>query len=1018
VEGTVRAIGVMLMVTVSVAVGVGGQREDVGEMAYGVADKPWPERLGNHRVRLHVAEKTDAVWAHIPWRRRDRDPEKKATLVVDAATGQQVLNVVRLSITREVGDLVFQPVTSPGEYWVYFLPYQGETSSFPRVTYVPPQATADQAWVRRHGLGESQLPEARWRSLPSAKVLGIQAISEFHRFDPMEVIATARETDALLATRAGKPFLLFPEDRRFPIRMTDDLPLSWVRRGPGNQFQSEADRGEFYAFQIGVYAAGQALEDVQVEFGDLRRPGRGKAIPASAFRCLNLGGVDWTGRPFRKAVSVPKGKVQALWCGVQIPKEAQPGGYRSALTVAAKGIEPQAVTVELDVRSTVAEDHGDADLWRHSRLRWLDSTIGLDDEVTAPYAPLQVRGRAVRCLGREARFGEAGLPDSIQSFFPMTVDAVGREAREILAKPMGFVVETPAGVALWRSGRSKTLKKVSGVWTRETRSDAGPLTLLCRTTMEFDGYANFQLTLAAKQDTPVRDIRLEIPLRRDVARYMIGMGKTGGYRPKEWHWKWDAKKHQDSLWVGDVNAGLQCKLKGPNYTWPLVNVHYHHKPLDMPETWVNGGKGGCTVTEEGDTVVIRAFSGERTLAAGQELRFDFGLLVTPVKPLDKGHWADRYYHTVSPPAEIAKAGATVVNIHHANPQNRYINYPFLSVEQLTPYVRECHKHGLKAKIYYTLRELTNHIAEIWAVRSLGSEVFADGPGGGYPWLQEHFGTGYIPAWHCWFGGGDVCAALVTSGLSRWHNYYLEGLAWLLRNVEIDGLYLDDVGYDRVVMQRVRKVLDRERPGCLVDLHSWNHFNGMAGWANCANLYMEHFPYVDSLWLGEAFDYNQTPDYWLVEMSGIPFGLFSEMLQDGGNPWRGMVYGMTNRLPYCGRPDHLWKAWDAFGIQDAKMTGYWAPECPVRPEHKDVLATVYQEKGKALVAVASWAKESVKCRLAVDWRAIGLDPARAILEGPEIPDFQHATSFRPTDAIPIPKGRGWLLLLKEADGDQP
>jgi len=126
-----------------------------------------------------------------------------------------------------------------------------------------------------------------------------------------------------------------------------------------------------------------------------------------------------------------------------------------------------------------------------------------------------------------------------------------------------------------------------------------------------------KLALTTNRRVATKDIRLEIPLRRDVARYMIGMGKTGGCRPKDWHWEWDAKKHQDSLWVGDVNAGLQCKLKGPNYTWPLVNVHYHHKPLDTPKAWVNGGRGGCTVTEEGDAAVIRAFSGERTLAAGR-----------------------------------------------------------------------------------------------------------------------------------------------------------------------------------------------------------------------------------------------------------------------------------------------------------------------------------------------------------------------------------------------------------------
>ena len=81
--------------------------------------------------------------------------------------------------------------------------------------------------------------------------------------------------------------------------------------------------------------------------------------------------------------------------------------------------------------------------------------------------------------------------------------------------------------------------------------------------------------------------------------------------------------------------------------------------------------------------------------------------------------------------------------------------------------------------------------------------------------------------------------------------------------------------------------------------------------------MEHFPYINSLWFGESYDYNESPDYWLVEVSGIPFGLFGEMLEGNGNPWRGMVYGMTARYYQGADPKHIWKVWDEFGIQDAR-----------------------------------------------------------------------------------------------------
>src|SRR6185503_15552268 len=144
-------------------------------------------------------------------------------------------------------------------------------------------------------------------------------------------------------------------------------------------------------------------------------------------------------------------------------------------------------------------------------------------------------------------------------------------------------------------------------------------------------------------------------------------------------------------------------------------------------------------------------------------------------------------------------------------------------------------------------------------------------------------------------------------------------------------------------------------------------------ASSANLYLEHFPFLNRLWFGEYFDYDSKPDYWLVELSGIPFGLMGEMLEKGGNPWRGMTFGMTNRMPWSGDPSSLWKAWDDFGIDQSRMVGWWSPASPVKTGNDDVLATTYIKDGKALVALASWAPDVANVKLTVDWRALKLDP---------------------------------------------
>ena len=303
---------------------------------------------------------------------------------------------------------------------------------------------------------------------------------------------------------------------------------------------------------------------------------------------------------------------------------------------------------------------------------------------------------------------------------------------------------------------------------------------------------------------------------------------------------------------------------------------------------------------------------------GETQRYDFRLTLTPFKPIDTdGQWRTRFYHRYAPLDEIQATGANVVNVHHATPINPWINYPFLRPAEMKAYVDAAHERGMKVKIYYTVRELSNRAPELWTLRSLGHEVFSGGPGGGWAWLQEHVGGDYIGGW---FVPELQDAALVTSGISRWHNYYVEGLDWLARNVGIDGLYLDDVAFDRTTMKRVRKVLDRRRPGALIDLHSANQYNPRDGFASSANLYLEHLPFVDRLWFGEYFDYDAPPDYWLVEISGVPFGLLGEMLEKGGNPWRGMLFGATSRLPWAGDPRPLWKAWDAFGLEGIAHEG--------------------------------------------------------------------------------------------------
>lgn len=1004
------------------------------------------EGWGNHRAVVRVEEPQPAVRAHLPWRlpfRIDSLPAveglpKDAVFVVDAATGKPVRNVVVMRRNDDFGDIAFQPAATPGDYYIYYLLInthefadgwqqveRGDQWQYP--TWQAPEA----AWSQAHGLDEVGLASQAWQELPTAQFVDFESVNGFNRFTEMEHAASRGEVDALLAAHPDQPFLVFPEDRQHVIRMKDRLPLRWVTSGPSVVFRGQAQPGEFYAFQLGIFAARDALREVELRCENLRsETPDATSLP---LRCFNTGGIDWQGRTFDKTVSVSRNRVQALWCGIDVPADAPHGQYEGAVTVAPEGQPPERIAVRIDVRGEPLADRGDGDLWRHARLRWLDSTIGLDDQPSEPFTPLAVDNNSIGCLGRRVVLGPDGLPKQIKSHFSPSVTKLVEKPRDMLASPIRLVVEQSSGVTRpLGDGQLEFTKQTEGNVSWQSTSSDGNLTLECQGRMEFDGFVAYRLVLSAERATQVNDIRLEIPLRTRVAKYLMGMGQRGGNRPRDVRWKWDQDRHQDSVWIGDANAGLQCQLLGENYVRPNVNIYYQYRPLNLPPAWHNNGRGGCVIADDGpEQVVLKAYSGPREIRPYEPLHFYFNLCITPFRTLNtQQHWQSRYWHrytsgpnenTVPTFQTVRDLGCNIINLHANGKQNPYINYPFVTTPTIKDYVQKSHDAGMRAKLYYTVRELSNHTAELWALRSLGSEILADGDedrrgaSGGFSWNAEHLGLrDYHGAWAD-LGSGD--ASHLTAGMSRWHNYYLEGLAWLLGTESVDGIYIDDCAYDRTVMQRARKVMDQVKPGSLIDLHSWNHFDERAGFANCANLYIQHMPYIDKLWFGEGFNYGDLqPDFWLVEISGIPFGLMGEMMS-GGNPWLGMAYGMTGRMgwgeegPGRRSPSAVWKLWDQFGIEDAEMVGYWDPACPVRTDHPDVVATAYVRPDRTLVAVANFGAENFDVRLDIDWRAVNLTPQNSRLRAAEIEEVQSPEEFRPGDTITVPAKRGWLLVLE-------
>lgn len=154
------------------------------------------------------------------------------------------------------------------------------------------------------------------------------------------------------------------------------------------------------------------------------------------------------------------------------------------------------------------------------------------------------------------------------------------------------------------------------------------------------------------------------------------------------------------------------------------------------------------------------------------------------------------------------------------------------------YTSQAHDLGLSVKFYYTTRELSNHAAELFALKSLDGEILVQQSPyvipqtgychdwdchGGAVFLHEHL-VGYVSkgcvrkvkistnmgfnqmlldlltprqvdnytaCWQQGLANGEWDASACNIGTSRWFNYYANGMYWSVsQSPHVDGVYYD------------------------------------------------------------------------------------------------------------------------------------------------------------------------------------------------------------------------------------
>jgi len=954
-------------------------------------DQAFHANIWPNRILFEVSEDGEVARAEAVWRRSGRSIRLRGLKIV-AATGEAVRDAVVVRYDQERIIVDFSPVAGHGRYDLYF----GAAGE--------PRFAPSEEWLR-------QLPV---KSPVTATPRAVEARCRLDSFAPMEIIALPAEVEALLARHPGAPYLVFPEDRDRSIKLTREIPAHWAIDGPRDEVTLRADRNEYRVFQLGLWACREGLTDVTVSCSELKSAAGG-VIPAERFQCLTLDSRcrgEFIVKP-RGPYPVPEGRVRALWCGLDLPENLAPGEYAGTLTVQPAELPACSLPLRVTVTGNVAKDRGDHDLWRLSRLRWLDSEVGLSDVVHPPYVPLRVDERAVSTWGHMLRLGEDGLPESL---------CIG--GRKVLASSVNLTADGQEP----REAHFSLTEATDGHVCWESNSTFGEANLYVRGRMEFDGCAIITLKLTASAACRLDDLSLTLRWRPEHAWLAAGMGYRGR-REGDRTWRQierGAKGFDPMLWLGSLDAGLGFA------TWET-------------SPWEDAARADAALVSGNDeAVTLRLNLGNHEITPEHPWQMTFALRPTPVKPSNPRHWDFRYMHLgggFSPgeydtPQSFLKDDckrldeAMAMGVKRLNLHDWWgpaFNYPWQwdGPDNLSRLTEEAHKRGIFVKVYNSGRELSTNAPEFWGLVYEGTQydftADRDAPEmrlhAADAWHENHLPDGLPRGWPRVHNAGNEHAVPVSNA-TRIGNFYLESMRYMTRHFGTDGAYWDGadgptLGH-REMAKRLWTIFRETKPEATIDVH---HGNTLL--ESPIVQHMLVLPFIDSIWHGEGFPYDAfDPWEWLVEISGLPFGIPSELL--GGEEYfgRAMLFGIWPRMGWCAgaeKQEKLWKFFDRFGISNAEMRGWWTDN-GITLDRPDIKVTAFRhpENGVLLVIgcwhqeVAAWMEMTLDVSLLLDRRKLGLPDGP--LQATDILTGEDVDIKRPV-LLPDPKAGRMLWVRK-------
>ncbi|MBI2302562.1 MAG: hypothetical protein HYU66_26960 [Armatimonadetes bacterium] len=259
------------------------------------------------------------------------------------------------------------------------------------------------------------------------------------------------------------------------------------------------------------------------------------------------------------------------------------------------------------------------------RPAWLGTQAGLPLGVLPPWTPITVKGKSVSLLGKELRYGDLALPAAIVS-----------AGSPLLAAPSRVVVTTGGKPVAWTSRACRIAEQAADHVRIESLWRSPRLELAVTSTVEYDGFTWNEVALRPLGEATIERVALELPLRREVAKYAYEGHAQAGHAIAA------AGLHRDlaeNLWIGNEERGL---------AWLAESLEWAH---------VRDRARQVEVTYHGGTALWRSVFRDHSGRLTAPLTARFALHVTPAKPVPLSRariWGGGFYGL-----ETARAPAVV-----------------------------------------------------------------------------------------------------------------------------------------------------------------------------------------------------------------------------------------------------------------------------------------------------------------------------------------------------------------------